>query len=80
MVGWWDMKDFELGDTLRAGRDVAYEELPQFAPDCVVVLHSPSTSQFIRFWGDLQQVVGAGSGAGVQTAPEQDAPAAAGGR
>jgi peptide chain release factor 3 len=57
VVGLVGHSEFRIGDTLAEEPGLAYDEIPQFAPECFAWLHSPSTAQFKRFREGLEQLL-----------------------
>jgi len=49
--------DFLIGDTLSSAKDISFDEIPRFAPECFAWLHNASTAKFKRFRAGLQQML-----------------------
>ncbi|MCH7226250.1 peptide chain release factor 3 [Haloferula sp. A504] len=49
--------DFLIGDTLSSNKDIAFDEIPRFAPECFAYLHNASTAKFKRFRAGLAQML-----------------------
>ncbi|MDB6058012.1 MAG: peptide chain release factor 3 [Verrucomicrobiales bacterium] len=57
VIGLVGHSEFRIGDTLAIEPSLAYDEIPQFTPECFAWLNSPSTSQFKRFREGLEQLL-----------------------
>ncbi|MGZ4972337.1 MAG: peptide chain release factor 3 [Limisphaerales bacterium] len=57
VIGLVGHSEFRIGDTLSSESSLAYDEIPQFTPECFAWLNSPSTSQFKRFREGLDQLL-----------------------
>jgi len=51
---------FQIGDALSIEPDVAFDEIPRFAPECFAYLHNSSTAQSKRFREGLEQLLAEG--------------------
>ena len=49
--------DFQIGDTLAEDPEIAFDEMPRFAPETFAYLHNDSTSNFKRFREGLSQLL-----------------------
>jgi len=49
--------DFLIGDTLAMAKDLRFDEIPRFAPECFAWLHNASTAKFKRFRSGLAQML-----------------------
>lgn len=49
--------NFGIGDTLTTDTTIKYEEIPPFAPEHIVTLHNPDTSNYKRFRDGLEQLL-----------------------
>lgn len=49
--------DFLIGDTLSSVKDLSFDEIPKFAPECFAYLHNASTAKFKRFRAGLEQML-----------------------
>ncbi len=49
--------DFLIGDTLSSNKQVVFDEIPRFAPECFAYLHNASTAKFKRFRAGLAQML-----------------------
>ncbi|MBK1825798.1 peptide chain release factor 3 [Haloferula rosea] len=49
--------DFLIGDTLSSKKNLSFDEIPRFAPECFAYLHNSSTAKFKRFRSGLQQML-----------------------
>ena len=49
--------DFQIGDTLAEDEDVAFDEMPRFAPETFAYLHNDSASNFKRFREGVSQLL-----------------------
>ncbi len=49
--------EFLIGDTLSTRRDLQFDEIPRFAPECFAYLHNASTAKFKRFRAGLAQML-----------------------
>jgi peptide chain release factor 3 len=57
ILGVTGQADLEIGDTLTESRDIRYDAIPRFAPECFVYLHSTDTKTYKRFNKGLQQLL-----------------------
>jgi peptide chain release factor 3 len=57
VVGLVGNNDFLIGDTLSTVQDIAFDEIPRFAPECFAYLHNTSTAKYKRFRDGLQQLL-----------------------
>lgn len=57
VVGLVGHPDFRIGDTLAEDPDLAYDEMPRFAPECFASIRGTSTAQFKRFREGLGQLL-----------------------
>jgi peptide chain release factor 3 len=57
VVGLVGHDEFRIGDTLATEPGIVFDEIPRFTPECFAWLHSPSTAQFKRFRGGLEQLL-----------------------
>jgi len=48
---------FGIGDTLTDDREIVFNEIPRFAPECFAYLHNPQPSNFKRFRQGLDQLL-----------------------
>lgn len=48
---------FGIGDTLTEDPAIAYNEIPQFPPECFAFLHNPNTSKYKQFRKGLDQLL-----------------------
>ncbi len=61
VIGLVGHSDFGIGDTLSEDPGLAFEPLPQFAPECFALLHNPSTSAYKRFRAGLEHLLQEGA-------------------
>ncbi len=57
VVGLVGNYDLLIGDTLASSPEVAFDEIPRFAPECFAYLHNKSTAKYKRFRDGLQQLL-----------------------
>ncbi len=57
VIGFVGGEFLNIGDTLCEKPDIAYREVPRFAPECFVYLHNPEPSNYKRFQKGLEQLV-----------------------
>jgi len=57
VVGLVGNHDLLIGDTLAIRPEVAFDEIPRFAPECFAWLHNRSTAKYKRFRDGLQQLL-----------------------
>ncbi len=57
VVGLVGNYDLLIGDTLADSPEVAFDEIPRFAPECFAYLHNKSTAKYKRFRDGLQQLL-----------------------
>jgi peptide chain release factor 3 len=49
--------EFLIGDTLSSTKEIVFDEIPRFAPECFAYLHNASTAKFKRFRAGLAQML-----------------------
>ncbi|BCX49748.1 peptide chain release factor 3 [Haloferula helveola] len=49
--------DFLIGDTLSSSKELVFDEIPRFPPECFAYLHNASTAKFKRFRAGLAQML-----------------------
>lgn len=49
--------DFLIGDTLSTKKNLSFDEIPRFAPECFAWLNNASTAKFKRFRAGLSQML-----------------------
>jgi peptide chain release factor 3 len=57
IVGLVGNNDFLIGDTLSENADIAFSEMPRFAPESFVFLHNDTPAHFKRFRDGLTQLL-----------------------
>src|SRR3954464_14239738 len=57
VVGIVGNHDFLIGDTLADEAQVAFDEIPRFAPECFSYVHNENTAKFKRFREGLDQLL-----------------------
>jgi len=57
VVGLVGNHDLQIGDTLSNEPDIAFDEIPRFAPECFAWLHNKSTAKYKRFRDGLAQLL-----------------------
>ncbi len=57
VVGLVGYSDFGIGDTLAENPDVAFDEIPRFAPECFAHLFNPNPSKYKPFAKGLEQML-----------------------
>lgn len=57
VVGLVGNQDFMIGDTLAESKEVIFDEIPRFAPECFSWLHNKSTAKYKRFRDGLAQLL-----------------------
>jgi peptide chain release factor 3 len=57
VVGIVGTATFAIGDTLSEDPDIAFDEIPRFAPECFAYLENPAPSNFKRFREGLSQLL-----------------------
>ncbi len=57
VVGIVGKSSFAIGDTLARDPEIAYDEIPSFAPECFGYLENPDPSNFKRFRSGLNQLL-----------------------
>src|SRR6185436_6395769 len=57
IVGLVGNNDFLIGDTLSESADLAFSEMPRFAPESFVFLHNDTPAHFKRFRDGLTQLL-----------------------
>ncbi len=57
VVGIVGKDTFAIGDTLTEDPQIAYDEIPRFAPECFATIENPTPSAFKRFRKGLDQLL-----------------------
>ncbi len=61
VIGLVGHSEFGIGDTLTEDPKIAYDEMPQFAPECFATLHNPFPAEYKRFQAGVKHLLQEGA-------------------